>query len=418
LSSRSYWYPQNPIVDYATGTLRVIVPEGYGCVASGLRRTDDEAVTLRDLLTIAKGRSFVFSAPTPLRYFALVVSRFERVAETTITLTDSPYTKEPGETIRLAVEANPRQLGRGRAIIGEAEGIMRFYAGLIGEAPYASMTVALVEHDLPGGHSPGYFVVLNNQIPTSRFTWRGDPASFTGFPEFFIAHELAHQWWGQAVGWRNYHDQWLSEGFAQYFAALYAQSTRGERVFTNMLRQFSRWAIDESDQGPISLGSRLGHIKGEPRVFRALAYNKAAAVLHMLRRLVGDDAFFGGLRTFYAEQKFRKAGTDDLRAAMEAAAGRSLDGFFDQWIYGVALPRLRYTSAVTPGSVRVRFEQTGDIMFEVPVTVTVVYADGRTVDALVQVSDRQVEWQIATTGAVREVRINRDYAAVATFQRY
>jgi aminopeptidase N len=56
--------------------------------------------------------------------------------------------------------------------------------------------------------------------------WRNDPAMFRNYPEFFLAHEAAHQWWGQAVGWKNYHEQWLSEGFAQYFAALYAEHRR------------------------------------------------------------------------------------------------------------------------------------------------------------------------------------------------
>ena len=84
----------------------------------------------------------------------------------------------------------------------------------------------------------------------TALTWRNDPAAFDRFPDFFLAHELAHQWWGQAVGWRNYHEQWLSEGFAQYFAALYAQHQRGDGVFAGVLRQMRRWAMSESDQGP------------------------------------------------------------------------------------------------------------------------------------------------------------------------
>ena len=97
--------------------------------------------------------------------------------------------------------------------------------------------VALVESDLPGGHSPGYFAALNQPLPTSRLVWRNDPAAFSGFPDFFIAHELAHQWWGQAVGWKNYHEQWVSEGFAQYFAALYAQREKGNDEFETILKQ-------------------------------------------------------------------------------------------------------------------------------------------------------------------------------------
>jgi hypothetical protein len=416
LSSRTYWYPQNPIADYATGTLRVILPEGYGVAASGQLRMGDE-VTLRDLLTLTDGRSFVFSAREPIRYFAVVVSRFTRVTERTIELPPSEHNPDEVSSLRIAIEANPRQQRVGRGLVDDLEAMMRFYAGVVGDVPYESVTVALVESELPGGHSPAYLAVLNNQVPNSRYTWRGDPAAFASFPEFFAAHELAHQWWGQAVGWRNYHEQWLSEAFAQYFAALYAQHARGERTFVDMLRQFRRWAIAESDQGPISLGSRLGHIKDERRVFRALVYNKGAGVLHMLRRLIGDEHFFDAIRRFYREQKFRKASTDDLRVAFEQEAGRPLVRFFDRWIYGETIPRLRYSTTVEPGRVRVRFEQMDSELFDVPVTVSVVYANGRIEDFVVPVAEQQVEWSSPARGAVKQVVVNRDYAAVAVFER-
>ena len=236
-------------------------------------------------------------------------------------------------TVTLAIEANRRQQDRGRDLVPTAAEILRLYASLVGEAPYDALTIAMVEHDRPGGHSPGYFAVLNNPLPITPWTPRHDPAAFNNFPEFYIAHEIAHQWWGQAVGWKNYHEQWLSEGLAQYFAALYAKERRGDEVFRDVLRQFRRWAMDQSDQGAVYLGYRLGHIKGDSRVFRAIVYNKGASVLHMLRRWVGDDAFFRGLRRYYTENRFKKAGTEDLQRAMEAETGRSLERFFERWIY-------------------------------------------------------------------------------------
>jgi aminopeptidase N len=272
-----------------------------------------------------------------------------------------------------------------------------------------------VENELPGGHSPGYFALLNNPPPAAPFVWRNDPATFTGFPEFFLAHELAHQWWGQAVGWKNYHEQWISEGFAQYFAALYAQKARGNNTSTDMLRQFRRWALEESDQGPVYLGYRLGHIKGNGRVFRALLYNKGAAVLHMLRRLTGDDAFFRALRTFYEQQKFQKAGTNDLQHAFETETGKSWERFFDRWIYGAALPRLRYQTVLTETAVTVRIKQTSDLVFDIPVTVTINYSDGRTTEVVVPVTEVDVERTIPVDGPVRNVQINRDGAAIAHF---
>ena len=292
-----------------------------------------------------------------------------KVAERRIDLTDETA-GAGGDPVTLSVEANPRLQSRGRALMQGAEDILRFYTSLTGDAPYASAAIALLESDLPGGHSPAYFSLLNEPPPATPITWRGDPAFFPGFADFFLAHELAHQWWGQAVGSKNYHEQWLAEGFAQYFAAMYAQKTRGERVFVDILRQCRRWAMEQSAQGPVYLGYRLGHLKGDMRVFRALVYNKGAAVLHMLRRLLGDETFFRGLRLFYEDRRYQKAGTEDLERAMETASGRVLDRFFDRWIYNAELPRLSYRSTIADGSVTVEFEQAGNLVFDVPVTVT------------------------------------------------
>jgi len=415
LSNRSLWYPQNPVPDYATATIRLVVPEGYGCVASGERVSGATAVSLRDLLTLPGGKPFVFRANQPLRYLAFVVSRFDRVLEKTIATSDEAARDPAGDRLLIAVEANARQRNRARQLARPIEDILRFYTGLIGDAPYPSATVAMVESDLPGGHSPGYFAVLNDPTSNATIAWRNDPAAFDGFGEFFLAHELAHQWWGQAIGWKNYHEQWLSEGFAQYFAALYAQKSRGDKVFTDMLRQFRRWSLADSDQGPVHLGYRLGHIKNDSRVFRALVYNKGAAVLHMLRRLLGDQVFFNSLRRFYQDRRFQKAGTEDLQRAFELESGRDLDRFFERWIYSSELPRLTYHTTIAEREVTVRFDQVGTEVFDIPVTVTIVFTDGKTKDVIVPVTEKQVEQRIPVEGAVRQVQINRDSAAIAEF---
>jgi aminopeptidase N len=218
------------------------------------------------------------------------------------------------------------------------------------------------------------------------------------------------------VGWKNYHEQWLSEGISQYMAALYARERRGENAFRDILRQFRKWAIDDSDQGPIYLGYRLGHIKGESRVFRALLYNKGAGVLHMLRRLIGEQAFSSGLKKFYAENRFKKAGTNDLRLAMEAASGKDLNRFFERWIYDNGIPRLRYSTTVEGNELVVRFEQSGDI-YDVPVTMAVTYGDGKTAEFVVIVNDAANEARFPLAGTIRSVEANPDGAAIALIDK-
>jgi hypothetical protein len=436
-SSRSHWYPQAPISDYATARIRLTIPATLTCVATG------ELLPGSPVLIPAQGslparKQYEFVADRPVRYLAFIVSRFTRVDRVTVAF-DEPPAGEDGksakgfgvagpaltgavyDTLTLTVEANPLQLARGRELVGEAADIARFYHSIMGDSPYGSFTLALVEHLQPGGHSPAYFAALNQPLPNTPLRWQTDPVNFEGYPEFFLAHEMAHQWWGQAVGWRNYHEQWLSEGFAQYFAALYAERRYGDEIFGAMLRQLRKWALDRSDQGPVYLGYRLGHLRNQPQVFRALVYNKGAAVLHMLRRLLGDEAFFRGLRRFYVGARFSKVGTEDLRFAMEAESGWSLTRFFERWIYAAELPRVTMTSRVeaTPDGrqeVILRFDQEGDI-FDLPVAVDLQYTDRRIQDVLVPVTDRTVEMRVPLDGTLRRVSIDVDDGVLAEIER-
>jgi aminopeptidase N len=183
------------------------------------------------------------------------------------------------------------------------------------------------------------------------------------------------------------------------------------------MRQMRKWAIELSPQGPVYLGYRLGHIRGEGRTFRALVYNKGAVVLHMLRRLMGDEAFFAGLRDFYATWRYQKAGTDDFRTSMEKAAGHPLTRFFDRWIFGSGIPVVQFSSQVAGDDVlTARFEQKGDV-YDLPVTVTIGYRDGTSEDVVVTLAEPVVERTIRLKGAVRSVEVNRDGAALADFRR-
>jgi aminopeptidase N len=179
-----------------------------------------------------------------------------------------------------------------------------------------------------------------------------------------------------------------------------------------VLRQWRKWSLDRSDQGPVYLGYRLGHIRNDGRVFRALVYNKGAAVLHMLRRMIGDDEFFRGLRRFYRDSRFRKVGTDDLQAAMERESGKPLDRFFQQWIYGATIPRVKVAYRLEGSEVVLRIEQIGEV-FDLPVTVSLQYADRKPVEVLVPVTEQVVERRVPLAGVLRSVEISKDDGMLA-----
>lgn len=392
-SHRSYWYPQGLTNDFAPATMRVTVPAEYDVVATGAEVSS----------SVANGsRTVEFSAERPVRYLSCQISRFVPVARTA------------AGTVAIDVLATPRQVSANRGVAAHVSELVAFYADRFGEPPYPRLTVTAADALLPGGHSPAYFALIQQPLNTTPYTWRQDPLAFDAYPDFLTAHEIAHQWWGQAVGYKNYHDQWLSEGLAQYSALAFVAASRPELERSLVIRMRES-AADHTSSGPIYLGYRLGHIEGRSAAFRAVVYNKAALVMHMLRRLIGDEAFVRGLRRFYGAWRFRKAGTDDLRAAIEAEAGRPLGRFFDRWILGSTIPRLKTSAAIDPSGafVTVRVEQTGDI-FDVPLTVSVQYADGTAAEVTLPLADEVTTRRIPLTGRVRRI-VTKDELTLADF---
>jgi aminopeptidase N len=153
-----------------------------------------------------------------------------------------------------------------------------------------------------------------------------------------VAHELAHQWWGDSVTPADWDDLWLSEGFATYFHGLFVEGLGGPSALrAHMARAASR-VREANAKKP---GAVVDPAVVEPAAkLSAFTYQKGAWVLHMLRRRLGDEPFFRGLRRYYSRHAGGTATTDDLRYALEATAGQDLLPFFRQWLYRPSLPDL------------------------------------------------------------------------------
>jgi len=419
-SNRALWYPQGPVTDYATASMRLSVPSEYQIVASGSPRGSrlDEVEAAETTGEEARSmRTVEYVADRPARYLSVVISRFVPVASARVAVpavaqpvvgaTEEPRAREGPPGVDIEVLSTPRMAGRNRNTLDRIQRMIEFYAGIIGEAPYPDFTLAAVDDNLPGGHSPAFFAVLHQPLPSTPYQWSQDPVWFGNYPRLFLAHEIAHQWWGQAVGWKNYHEQWLSEGLSQYFAVMYAESDRGPDLLRDLLSSMRESAERESAKGPIYLGYRIGHIQSDSRVFRSIIYNKSAVVLHMLRDLIGDEAFFDGLRRFYAGFRFRKAGTDDLRQTFEAAAGMPLERFFDRWILGSELPRVRVTSVIADDrmSAVVTAQQSGDV-FDLPIRLHVQYVDGSDETLVMPVTAVKVDFSVARGRTIRRISVD------------
>jgi len=156
--------------------------------------------------------------------------------------------------------------------------------------------------------------------------------------EGIAAHEIAHQWFGNAVTVADWNHVWLSEGFATYFSHLYEAFTRGHARLAEAMAADRRLVLAYAGEHP---DARIVDPR-EPveRILNRYTYQKGAWVLHMLRRRLGDDHFFAGVREYYRRFRDGNALTDDLRRVFEEVSGVDLRTFFDQWVYGPGHPRL------------------------------------------------------------------------------
>ncbi len=157
--------------------------------------------------------------------------------------------------------------------------------------------------------------------------------------EALMAHEIAHQWFGDAASEKSFSHLWLSEGFATYMTNVYIESKYGAELLKTRLEndRVKVLGFEKQRMTPVVDTS----VKTDYMVMlNANSYEKGGWVLHMLRRKVGDDAFWKGIRAYYAKYQNSNANTDDLRAIMEQASGQNLQQFFKQWLFTTGHPQL------------------------------------------------------------------------------
>lgn len=200
-------------------------------------------------------------------------------------------------------------------------------------------------------------------------------SKFTGFVQEVTPHEVAHQWFGHAVGWSSYHDQWLSEGFAEFAAALFLQQAVGpkwqkayiafwERQRTRILEK-NNFGVSPNDAGPLWLGIRLISPRSE-QAYQGVTYSKGAYVLAMLRSLMWDDdapadkrdqTFIDMMHDFIASHRDTAASTESFKAIVEKHMTKRMDlqqngrmdWFFREWVLGTQVPRYSFKYELQPG---------------------------------------------------------------------
>ncbi|MHB1559562.1 MAG: M1 family aminopeptidase [Isosphaeraceae bacterium] len=261
-----------------------------------------------------------------------------------------------------------------RRFMGKTPRMIEFFGESIGKPyPYPKYAQVCVP-DFGGGMenisaTTMTDAALHDEIADQEFDFDG-----------LVAHELAHQWFGDLLTCKDWSHLWLNEGFASYFAPLFTERNRGEEAFRVEMRDELQGYLagDRQYRRPI-VESRY---ESSDDMFDMMTYNKGACVLHMLRGLIGDDAWWRGIRRYVAEHQLQVVETDDFRKAMEAASGKYLKWFFDQWVYKAGHPELkvRWRYETEDHTVRIRIEQTQKVdeqtpLFRLPTTIEI--ADGQ-----------------------------------------
>jgi hypothetical protein len=227
-----------------------------------------------------------------------------------------------------------------------------------------------------------------------------------GFDEFFRAHEVAHQWWGNGVRPASYRDVWLAEGVSSFCGLWYLQSIKkGTKQYFQFLDSYAQNIKDNRDGGATWLGYRT--VAGSGRrgyQYQALIYEKGAWVMHMLRMLMldlttaKDDRFSAMMRDYHDRYAGRSATTDEFRAVVEKHVGLPMNWFFDQWIMGTAIPtyHVAWTSEPTADGrhrIRLRVTQEGvPVDFQAWVLVSADLGQNRFANFRVKVSGAQSEY--------------------------
>ena len=221
--------------------------------------------------------------------------------------------------VRQTVYAEPEQAKKLPGAFSHAGDIVEFFARTVGAFPYEKLA-HLQSRTRYGGMENATAIFYADGFFHRK-----------GVPEGIIAHETAHQWFGDGVTEKAWPHVWLSEGFATYFAALYTQHAHGDSAFRVEMSRMRTDIVGDTTAVPTRpvIDTTQSDLMA---LLNVNSYQKGGFVLHMLRTELGDSIFFRGIRDYYAAHKDMNALTDDLRRNLEYVSHKDLRGFFDQWL--------------------------------------------------------------------------------------
>ena len=305
-----------------------------------------------------------------------------------------------GDSMPLTYHVFPELLEAARADFAVTRDMTAFFADRFGPYPFPGEQYGMIS--VPSG------VAMEHQTLT---TYPAEAITGTGEYDYINAHELAHQWFGNQVTIGRWPHIWLNEGFATYSEALWEEYVSGAIAYGDYMRSL--------DLGSFNGALFITDSTNYRTLFNITVYYKGAWVLHMLRQLLGDDAFFRSLRAYLEEPGLRygNALTADFQRICERVSGQGLGWFFDQWVFRAGRPvyTLSWESAPAAGGYATRLTvrqrpsqpQENPFLYRMPVDIRL---QGEGVDTVVTewIETAEQEWRVETSAPVTSVTLDPD----------
>jgi len=321
-----FWLPtvDHP-ADKATVRYTVHAPASWKVVANGHLVTE-AAPTPQDAIGPAGDRrTWVWEVGVPISPYNMVIGAAEMEVRTVgvAACGRAPASRRPDGCIEVTTWTFPQDVANAEPSFRRAAQMVDFFTELVGDFPFEKLANVQSATRFGGMENASAIFYSEQAIAAGRNI------------ESTVSHEIAHQWFGDAVTQSSWHHLWLSEGFATYFGALFFEAADGVDAF--------RAIMENSRTRVVRSGAVLRPVidPEETDLFALLNdnnYPKGGWVLHMLRGLLGDEVFFRGIRAYYQRHLHQAVLTDDFRAVMEEASGEELEWFFTQWLHRPGFP--------------------------------------------------------------------------------
>ena len=223
--------------------------------------------------------------------------------------------------------------------------------------------------------------------------------------EDLLAHEIAHQWFGNMVTEKHFSHLWLSEGFATYLTNVYLQAVHGDEIFHERLKNERTQVIEfarHHQNTPV-----VDTLSAYMDLLNANSYQKGGWVLHMLREEVGDKIFKEIVSAFYGHYKGRNVDTRDFEEVAEKISGKELTWFFDQWLYRAGIPELEFFTRIAEGEFTFIVKQ-NEKPFRFHLDLLLVEEDGGVIRKRFEVNEFEHEFKVPFKGSNLKFIIDPD----------